>query len=32
MANAIISAQTAEINQMKAWLKSWYGEEYKNNN
>jgi len=32
MANAIISAQTSEINQMKAWLKSWYGEEYKDNN
>lgn len=32
MANAIISAQTTEINQMKAWLKSWYGEEYKDNN
>lgn len=32
MANAIISAQTSEINQMKAWLKDWYGEEYKNNN
>jgi uncharacterized protein (DUF305 family) len=24
MANAIISAQTSEINQMKAWLESWY--------
>lgn len=32
MANAIISAQTSEINQMKVWLKDWYGEEYKNNN
>ncbi len=32
MANTIISAQTSEINQMKAWLKDWYGEEYKNNN
>ncbi len=25
MAHAIISAQTAEISQMKAWQKSWYG-------
>lgn len=25
MANAIISAQTAEIAQMKGWQKSWYG-------
>lgn len=25
MANAIISAQTTEINQMKEWQKSWYG-------
>ncbi len=25
MANAIISAQTSEINQMKTWLKNWYG-------
>lgn len=25
MANAIISAQTAEITQMKDWQKSWYG-------
>jgi uncharacterized protein (DUF305 family) len=25
MAQAIISAQTTEINQMKAWQKSWYG-------
>jgi uncharacterized protein (DUF305 family) len=32
MANAIISAQTSEINQMKGWLKDWYGEEYKDNN
>ena len=24
MANAIISAQTSEIAQMKAWLKAWY--------
>jgi uncharacterized protein (DUF305 family) len=32
MANAIISAQTSEITQMKAWLKSWYGEEYKDTN
>lgn len=24
MANAIISAQTSEINQMKGWQKSWY--------
>lgn len=27
MANAIISAQTTEIEQMKAWQKSWYGAE-----
>ncbi len=27
MANAIISAQTSEIVQMKTWLKDWYGEE-----
>ncbi len=26
MANAIISAQTAEIAQMKEWLKNWYGQ------
>lgn len=26
MANAIISAQTAEIQQMKEWQDSWYGE------
>ncbi len=26
MANAIISAQTEEITQMKEWLKNWYGE------
>lgn len=26
MANAIISAQTSEIVQMKAWLSAWYGE------
>lgn len=32
MANAIISAQTSEISQMKAWLKSWYGEEYQAGN
>ena len=32
MANAIISAQTGEINQMKAWLKEWYGQDYKDNN
>lgn len=32
MANAIISAQTSEINQMKAWLKAWYGEEYTDSN
>lgn len=25
MANAIISAQTTEINQMKSWQASWYG-------
>lgn len=25
MANAIISAQTTEIAQMKAWQKEWYG-------
>lgn len=25
MANAIISAQTAEIQQMKDWQRSWYG-------
>ena len=25
MAQAIISAQTAEIAQMKSWLASWYG-------
>lgn len=25
MANAIISAQTKEINQMKVWRTSWYG-------
>lgn len=25
MANAIISAQTTEITQMKGWEKSWYG-------
>lgn len=25
MANAIISAQTTEIQQMKEWQKSWYG-------
>lgn len=25
MANAIISAQTTEINQMKSWQSSWYG-------
>ncbi len=24
LANAIISAQTKEINQMKEWLKNWY--------
>lgn len=27
MANAIISAQTTEINQMKDWQKAWYGQE-----
>ena len=27
MANAIISAQTTEIQQMKNWLSSWYGQE-----
>jgi uncharacterized protein (DUF305 family) len=26
MANAIISAQTTEINQMKDWQNSWYGQ------
>ncbi len=26
MANAIISTQTSEIDQMKTWLKTWYGE------
>lgn len=26
MANAIISAQTSEITQMKGWLSAWYGE------
>lgn len=26
MANAIISAQTQEIAEMKAWLKSWYNQ------
>lgn len=26
MANAIISAQTKEIAQMKQWLREWYGE------
>ena len=26
MAKAIISAQTTEINQMKAWGKSWYNQ------
>jgi uncharacterized protein (DUF305 family) len=25
MASGIISAQTTEINQMRGWLKSWYG-------
>jgi uncharacterized protein (DUF305 family) len=25
MAHAIITAQTGEIAQMKAWLKTWYG-------
>ncbi len=25
MAKAIISAQTVEINQMKEWLRAWYG-------
>lgn len=25
MADAIISTQTKEINQMKAWRSSWYG-------
>lgn len=25
MANAIISAQTAEINQMKSWRSAWFG-------
>lgn len=26
MANAIISAQTTEIKQMKEWQKTWYGQ------
>ena len=26
MAKAIITAQTSEINQMKAWSKSWYNQ------
>jgi uncharacterized protein (DUF305 family) len=26
MANAIISAQTSEIAQMKQWLRDWYNE------
>lgn len=26
MANAIISTQTIEINQMKGWLRSWYNQ------
>lgn len=26
MANAILSAQTAEIQQMQEWQKSWYGQ------
>jgi uncharacterized protein (DUF305 family) len=26
MANAIISAQTSEINQMRGWLKTWYNQ------
>ncbi len=26
MANAIISAQTSEIVQMKEWLSNWYGQ------
>lgn len=26
MANAIISAQTSEITQMKQWLKDWYNQ------
>lgn len=26
MAKAIITAQTAEISQMKTWLQTWYGE------
>lgn len=26
MSNAIISAQTAEISQMKQWLNDWYGQ------
>jgi len=29
MAQAIISAQTTEINQMQMWGKSWYGENYR---
>jgi uncharacterized protein (DUF305 family) len=31
MANAIISAQTTEINQMKGWLQDWYGASASNN-
>lgn len=27
LANAIISAQTTEISQMKGWLEDWYGNE-----
>lgn len=27
MANAIISAQTIEIQQMQSWKKSWYGQD-----
>ena len=29
LANDIITAQTKEIEMMKSWLKSWYGEDYR---